>query len=66
MDDVGELRSGRRGYVGVVTFNRPERRNALTPVMLIESLRTVPEMTVVIMAMIANSYENTVTDANDD
>jgi enoyl-CoA hydratase len=29
-----ELLSERRGHLGVVTFNRPERRNALTPAML--------------------------------
>jgi enoyl-CoA hydratase/carnithine racemase len=31
---VSELLSERRGHVGVVTFNRPVRRNALTPAML--------------------------------
>jgi enoyl-CoA hydratase/carnithine racemase len=30
-----ELLTERRGLVGVVTFNRPERRNALTPAMLL-------------------------------
>jgi enoyl-CoA hydratase len=30
-----DLLSERRGHVGVVTFNRPQRRNALTPAMLI-------------------------------
>ncbi len=31
---MSELLSERRGHVGVVTFNRPVRRNALTPAML--------------------------------
>ncbi len=34
MSDGNELLFERRGHVGVVTFNRPERRNALTPAML--------------------------------
>lgn len=34
MSDGKELLSERRGRLGVVTFNRPERRNALTPAML--------------------------------
>jgi enoyl-CoA hydratase/carnithine racemase len=36
MSEDGELLAERRGHVGVVTFNRPRRRNALTPRMLIE------------------------------
>lgn len=36
MREGRELLSERRGHVGVVTFNRPERRNALTPGMLFE------------------------------
>ena len=35
MSDSKELLCKRRANVGVVTFNRPERRNALTPAMLI-------------------------------
>jgi enoyl-CoA hydratase/carnithine racemase len=35
MTDAKELLCERRGQVGVITFNRPERRNALTPAMLI-------------------------------
>jgi enoyl-CoA hydratase len=34
MSEPKELLSEKRGHVGVVTFNRPERRNALTPGML--------------------------------
>jgi enoyl-CoA hydratase len=34
VSEAKELLSERRGHVGVVTFNRPERRNALTPAML--------------------------------
>jgi enoyl-CoA hydratase/carnithine racemase len=34
VSDAKELLSERRGHVGVVTFDRPERRNALTPAML--------------------------------
>ena len=36
MSEKSELLSEQRGHVGVITFNRPERRNALTPAMLIE------------------------------
>ena len=36
MTEAKELLSERRDQVGVVTFNRPERRNALTPAMLVE------------------------------
>ncbi|MDJ0850908.1 MAG: enoyl-CoA hydratase-related protein [Myxococcota bacterium] len=36
MSDPRELLSEQRGDVGVITFNRPERRNALTPTMLLE------------------------------
>lgn len=36
MSEARHLLSERRGHVGVVTFNRPERRNALTPAMLLE------------------------------
>lgn len=36
MSEDQELLAERRGLVGVITFNRPERRNALTPAMLIE------------------------------
>lgn len=35
MTDAPELRCEQREHVGVVTFDRPERRNALTPAMLI-------------------------------
>jgi enoyl-CoA hydratase/carnithine racemase len=34
--EAKDLRSERRGQVGVITFDRPERRNALTPAMLLE------------------------------
>jgi enoyl-CoA hydratase/carnithine racemase len=36
MTEERALLSEQRGHVGVITFNRPERRNALTPAMLIE------------------------------
>ena len=36
MSDERELLFERREHVGVITFNRPHRRNALTPAMLIE------------------------------
>jgi len=36
MSESRELLSQRREHVGVVTFNRPARRNALTPSMLVE------------------------------
>jgi len=35
MGEDGELLFGRREHVGIVTFNRPRQRNALTPAMLI-------------------------------
>ena len=35
MSEEGELLSERRDHLGIITFNRPERRNALTPAMLI-------------------------------
>ena len=34
MSEDQELLSERRDHVGVITFTRPERRNALTPAML--------------------------------
>lgn len=36
MDGTNELLTERRGSVGVLRFNRPERRNALSPQMLIQ------------------------------
>jgi enoyl-CoA hydratase len=41
MDESNELLTERRGYIGVLRFNRPERRNALSPGMLIEVHRTL-------------------------
>jgi enoyl-CoA hydratase/carnithine racemase len=35
MDEANELLTERRGHTGVVTFNRPDHRNALSPRMLI-------------------------------
>ena len=35
MDEANELLTERRGRIGVLTFNRPERRNALSPQLLI-------------------------------
>jgi enoyl-CoA hydratase/carnithine racemase len=36
MSEEKELLTERRDHVGIITFNRPQRRNALTPAMLIE------------------------------
>jgi enoyl-CoA hydratase/carnithine racemase len=36
MDEANQLLSERRGRIGVLTLNRPERRNALSPRMLID------------------------------
>jgi enoyl-CoA hydratase/carnithine racemase len=41
MSEERALLSERREHVGVVTFNRPERRNALSPAMLIELHETL-------------------------
>ena len=41
MDENNELLTERRGYIGVLRFNRPERRNALSPGMLIEVHRAL-------------------------
>ena len=35
MDEANELLTEKRGRIGVLTFNRPERRNALSPRLLI-------------------------------
>ena len=35
MDESNELLTEKRGRIGVLTFNRPERRNALSPRLLI-------------------------------
>lgn len=36
MDETNELLTERRGNIGVLRFNRPERHNALSPQMLIQ------------------------------
>jgi enoyl-CoA hydratase/carnithine racemase len=41
MSDARDLLSEQRGHVGVITFNRPRRRNALTPAMLLEIHETL-------------------------
>jgi enoyl-CoA hydratase/carnithine racemase len=41
MDEANELLTERRGRIGVLTFNRPERRNALSPRLLIELHETL-------------------------
>lgn len=41
MNEIDTLLSERRGRIGVVTFNRPEQRNALTPGMLIRLHETL-------------------------
>ena len=35
MDERNELLTEKRGCIGILRFNRPERRNALSPQLLI-------------------------------